>query len=147
MKKINFFGVAAVLAFSVGVHAAPAAVTSNALIAVPDCPLLSEDVRIPLSNNVIAARNCAGGAANSIRMAACHTAGRQGSRTVEVPCTNDTVANPGLPQCTDPQVSVNRVTNTGAAIVVGSTAGGQVGPLDLANYACDAGTVAGRIPD
>ncbi|MCE5362246.1 hypothetical protein NUV66_04650 [Pseudomonas sp. 32.2.56] len=148
MKKTSLFGIAAVALFtSVSAYSAPAAIQNNAMIQVPDCPLLAEDVRIPLSNSVIAARNCVGGPANSIRMAACHTAGREGSRTIEVPCTNDTVANPGVPQCADPAVATNRVTNTGAAIMLGTTTGGQVGPTALDGSACNAGTVAGRIPD
>jgi len=147
MKKVNFLGAVVVLAFSMGAHAAPTAIVSNQAIQVPDCPLLAEDVRIPLSNGVVAARNCVGGAPNSIRMAACHAAGRQGSRTVEVQCSNANPLPAGTPQCTNPATSVNRVTSTGAAIVVGSTAGGQVAPLDLANFTCDAAGVTARIPD
>lgn len=127
-------------------HAAPVNIESNQLIQVPDCTLLAEDVRIPLSQNVIASRNCApAAAANAISVAACHTAGRNGSRTIEVPCDNDaTTAN--IPNCAAPNTTTNRVTNTGAAIIVGSTAGGQVGPQALANFTCDAATVGARIP-
>lgn len=141
--KIAVAFVGAVSAFQA--YGQPVAIVSNQAIQAPDCPLLAEDVRIPLSQGVIGARNCASaGNPNAVLVAACHTAGRNGSRTIEVPCDNDAnTAN--IPDCAAPNTSTNRVTNTGAAIIVGSTAGGQVGPQALANYSCDAATVAGRI--
>ncbi|WP_457979936.1 hypothetical protein L0Y47_04430 [Ectopseudomonas composti] len=148
MKVLNVFAFAAVLsAVSVSVSAAPTAISSNALIQQPDCALLAEDVRVPLSNSVLAAYNCEG-AGIAIRVAACHTSGRQGSRTVEVPCRaadDDTEESASLPVCTTPNTTVNRVTSTGSSIMTGSTAGGQVGPTALDGAVCEQSAVNSRI--
>nr|WP_273266467.1 hypothetical protein [Pseudomonas sp.] len=148
MKFFNVALLAAALSVaSMSASAAPTPISSNALIQQPDCALLAEDVRIPLSNSVVAAYNCEG-AGIAIRVAACHTSGRQGSRTVEVPCraSDDTSPeNAALPVCTTAGTTVNRVTSTGASIMTGNTAGGQVGPSALDGATCEQGAVNGRI--
>lgn len=127
----------------------PAIISSGQSIQAPDCSLLAEDVKIPLSNSVIAGYNCVVGAAgsiNEIKVSACHTAGRQGSRTIEVPCTNDPdLVTTSLPKCQDATKTTNRVTNSGAAIMLGSTAGGQVGPTPLNGAVCNNAGVTSRL--
>ncbi|WP_125920554.1 hypothetical protein [Stutzerimonas stutzeri] len=124
-------------------------ISSGQSIQAPDCSLLAEDVKIPLSNSVIAGYNCVVGAAgsiNEIKVSACHTAGRQGARTIEVPCTNDqALVTASLPKCQDTTKTTNRVTNSGAAIMLGSTAGGQVGPTPLNGAVCNNAGVTSRL--
>ncbi|WP_155521350.1 hypothetical protein [Stutzerimonas stutzeri] len=124
-------------------------ISSGQSIQAPDCSLLAEDVKIPLSNSVIAGYNCVVGAAgsiNEIKVSACHTAGRQGARTIEVPCTNDqALVTASLPKCQDATKTTNRVTNSGAAIMLGSTAGGQVGPTPLNGAVCNNAGVTSRL--
>ncbi len=148
MKKINaLLAFSALMASSLSAFAAPTPIASGALVPALDCPLLAEDVRIPLSTGVIASYNCEG-AGLAIRVAACHSNGRVGERTVEVPCraTGDTSQeNAALPVCAAPNTTVNRVTNSGAAIMLGRTTGGQVGPTPIDGTTCTATGVASRI--
>lgn len=148
MKKIiGSVALAALACTSMNAIAAPVAIVSNDQIAVADCALLAEDVRIALSTSVLAARNCVV-ANNAILMATCHTSGRKASRTVEVPCDADD--NTPAPVCDGSGgagATVNRVTNTGAAIFVGSTAGGQLGPAALDGSECVAGSLTAKVPD
>lgn len=148
MKKIIASAVFSALAFaSTGSIAAPQALVSNASIPAADCDILAEDVRIALSNSVLGAWNCVD-AQNSILMATCHTSGRKASRTIDVPCDADP-ATPA-PLCDGSGgagATFNRVTNSGVAIFVGSTGGGQLGPAPLDGSECNAGDLAAKVPD
>lgn len=148
MKKLNGLALVALLSgVSFGALANPVAIAPGGLIAALDCPLLAEDVRIPLSTGVVAARNCTG-AGLAIRVAACHTSGRVGERTIEVPCraaSDTSTENAALPVCTTAGATVNRVTNSGAAIMRGLTTGGQVGPTPIDGALCNQAAVNGRI--
>ena len=146
MKKLisaSLVAAAAVLA-PVAAHAQATAIVSNGLIEAPDCVLLAEDVRIPMSTSVLGAWACTP-ASNSIQVVGCHQAGRVGSRTIEVPCQQAPVdPNNPAPLC-EGTANVNRVTNTGSAFMYGQTAGGQVGPLDLNGSLCDQASVDARL--
>ena len=144
MKKIIGSVVLAALSITaMNAIAAPTAIVSNEPIAVADCELLAEDVRIALSSSVLAARNCVV-ANNAILMATCHTAGRKASRTIDVPCDADDATT--APVC-EGEGSFNRVTADGAAIFVGSTAGGQLGPAALDGSECTAADLDAKVPD
>lgn len=98
MKKIA--SLFAILAFS-GAVQAETALEQSGLLRITDCPAngpLVEDVRITLTNGVVAGFGCS---ATNIVMAACHTAGRTTSRSAVV----------NLPAGCDPSVVDDQAAN------------------------------------
>jgi hypothetical protein len=137
MKKLALF--VSAMAFA---GLANATVVVDDQIQQPDCAQLNEDVSLSISSNVVMAYNCPG-AGNSVGVAACHTAGRQSSRTVEVNvpagCGVDADGDGNIDTaCTGTQ----RQTTSGSAVFVGATAGGSL-RTEYPGAACDdAGSVA-----
>lgn len=131
MKKIIFTAAAFLLAASAHATVVPA----NGRVEQPDCAQLAEDVTLSVSDNVSLAYNCPN-AGNNIRVAGCHTAGRQSSRTVEV----DVPAGCGTPDANGAVVActgTTRNTVTGSGVYVGGTGGGQLQP-EFEGAVCDA---------
>lgn len=87
MKKI------ALVFAGLAVSGMASAVTLNSSgeVTMVDCPLLNEDVTINLSTGVFAGVSCNG---TAIALSACHSAGKQTSRTVPV---RQVAAVPGPP--------------------------------------------------
>lgn len=122
---------------------ANAAVVTNNQIQQPDCVQLNEDVTLSISDNVVMAYNCPA-VGNAVAVAACHTAGRQSNRTVEV----QTPAGCGVDADQDGQIDTvctgtARQTTSGSAVFIGNTAGGSL-VTDYPGSACDE---AGTVPD
>lgn len=121
-------------------------IASGTAIVLTDCSMLQDDVTLTLSTGVLGAYKCSP-ANNTIAVSTCHTAGRTASRSIDVPCVQ-TLSNPpvvGEVQCAAPNTSVNRSTATGAAIFVGRTSGGAIGPLPLDSSQCLQATINGKI--
>jgi hypothetical protein len=101
-------------------------------LAVSDCPgLLSEDVSINLSNNVLAGTACNAG---QVALATCSTGGRTTARTVEdlnctsAPGPNDRFGNATTVQTCTPFNPAQYTETTGAVIYTASSAQGTVVP-------------------
>ncbi|MEX6501680.1 hypothetical protein [Pseudomonas zhanjiangensis] len=114
---------------------------SGQQVILSDCSLLADDVTVSLSNRVQAGYFCRTGAGvvSNITIATCHTAGRTATRTVETPCvdTSGGVAlQPGEVACDGTGSGVNVASNQGAAIFVGRTGGGAIGPQPLNGSNC-----------
>ncbi|MBG0843464.1 hypothetical protein [Ectopseudomonas toyotomiensis] len=119
---------------------------SGTRIVLTDCSMLQDDVTPSLSAGVLGAYKCTP-ATNTIAVATCHTAGRTASRSIDVPCVQ-TLSDPaveGEVQCAAPNTTVNRSTSTGAAIYVGRTSGGAIGPVALDGSQCLQATINGKI--
>lgn len=124
-------------------NAAEALVSGQAVI-LTDCSLLADDVTPSLSNGVIGGYNCVT-ATNSVVVATCHQNGRTATRTVETPCVVGADEDEGEVECEDPEVAFNTASNTGAAIFMGRTSGGAIGPLPLDGSVCNAAAIAGKL--
>ena len=147
MKKITVGAAFLIAAFAQGVLADNAIqpLANGDQVILSDCSLLADDVTVSVSNGVLAGMFCRTGAGvvSDIVVATCHTAGRTASRTVETPCTRVTPLPPGQVACdnTGPggaTSSVNVATAQGAAIMVGQTSGGSIGPKPLNGTVCSA---------
>lgn len=136
MKKIAYALVLAGMGMSASVFAEPAAVPSSGQIsAADDCELLSENVRLNLSTNVVAAFNC-DVATNTITVGACHNAG---SRNSSLTCAQiGTDSTTGDPIFNDDQCTAQAVAD--GTVIEGSpdfrgffaqTSGGSVAPAFL----------------
>lgn len=144
MNKITGSAVFLISLFAQSVLADNAIVllSSGDQVITSDCTLLADDVTVTVSNSVMAGYFCrTGGANNDIVVASCHTAGRTATRTVETPCTRTTPVPTGEVACdnTGPggaTSSINVASAQGAAIFVGRTSGGSIGPQALNGSAC-----------
>lgn len=132
--------------FAFAADNAAAPIVSGGQIILSDCSLLADDVTLTLSNSVIGSYNCRTGLNSTVRVATCHANGRTATRTVETPCVVGADATAGEVECVDPNVSFNTASAQGAAIFVGSTAGGAIGPAALDGSVCDAAAVAAKTP-
>lgn len=132
--------------FAFAADDAAAPILSGNAVILSDCSLLADDVTPSLSNGVLGSYNCKTGLNSTVLIATCHTNGRTASRTVETPCVVGANAANGEVECADPAVSVNTATAEGAAIFVGSTSGGAIGPAALDGSVCDAAAVAAKTP-
>ncbi|NMY53241.1 hypothetical protein [Pseudomonas sp. WS 5011] len=143
MKKITSFVFA--MAASMSAFAAPVvmdATTGQMIIKTTDTTLLTENVRINLSNGVQAG---AAVDADEIGLSTCHTAGRKSSRQVaKVTCVaGATAQDPQICTQDDPIVMV---TASGAVMNTATTGAGTVLPVypntdcNSANAASAAGT-------
>jgi hypothetical protein len=151
MKKLIISAAASVFFFSPFAFSADNAagpIASNTPIVLTDCSLLQDDVTLTLSSGVLGAYNCVT-AANSVLVATCHANGRTASRSIDIPCVNTLSSDPDVAAtqtlCEDPNVAYNRQTEQGAAIFLGNTAGGAIGPDELDGSVCNAGALAGKI--
>ncbi|UUY08520.1 hypothetical protein LRS11_00275 [Pseudomonas sp. J452] len=130
MKKLSIFAACMLLA-----GAAQATVTYDVSgkLAVSDCPdgLLSEDVSINLSSNVMAGVECN---ASQVSIGTCSVSGRTTSRTVEdLNCTSaagpdDRFGNPTTVETCVPFVPAQYTETTGAVIYTGSSGQGTIVP-------------------
>ncbi len=128
--------------FSGVVSAAGTALPTTGKITKALCALLSEDVTITPSKNVLMAYECDVTTTSSIDIAACHTAGRTTSRTELVACS-DTDNPDVLPACANPLATTN---TTGANIYIANSNGGKVqAGTHVNNEKCTDTSVAGKI--
>lgn len=147
MKKLFISAAIAAAMCSPFAFAADNAATSIASgnpVILSDCSLLADDVTPSLSNGVLAAYNCVT-ASNAVVVASCHENGRTATRTVETPCVVGADADLGETECDDPLVAFNTASNTGAAIYMGRTSGGSIGPDPLDGSVCSAAVVEGKL--
>lgn len=79
MKNISILVASLVMAGSV--YAAPVPLASSGPVTMANCSLLNEDVRLNLTTGVVAGVDCS---PTIIAISACHTAGKQTSRTVNL---------------------------------------------------------------
>lgn len=100
-------------------------------VKIADCALLSDDVQINLSSNVVGAVACD---ATQMIIATCHIAGRQSSRSVE----KLDVTDPANPVSFDPK---QYTVTEGSVYPYATTLAGTV-VQDFAGTVCDATTVA-----
>lgn len=112
------------------VHAVPFEVSGK--LAVSDCPgLLSEDVQLNFSNNVMAGVDCN---ASQVALATCSTGGRSTTRTVEdlnctsAPGPNDRFGNATTVQTCVPFVPPQYTETSGSVLYTASSAQGTVVP-------------------
>jgi hypothetical protein len=151
MKKILISAAASIFLFSpfaFSADNAAEAIESTTPIVLTDCSLLQDDVTLTLSNGVLGAYNCVT-AANSVLVATCHASGRSASRSIDIPCVNTFSADPDVAAtqtiCEDTTIAFNRQTASGAAIFLGNTAGGAIGPDELDESVCTAAALAGKL--
>ncbi|MBF6617232.1 MAG: hypothetical protein ITG07_10970 [Candidimonas sp.] len=138
MKKIVLL--AALMSASYGAAAAPIAgeVTREA------CPLLAENVRLSLSNNILGSYNCLEDEDKGIYVATCSTAGRTAPRTMPGPCDDDD--DTAIPACNADGVGPD-IEYRGAFIYRASSNGGRVTPSDENTEPCTVASVeAGAAP-
>jgi hypothetical protein len=103
--------------------AAGTAITGNTTLTANNCSLLQDDLKIQVSTGVVGAYNCNSTATDGtyIAIAACHTGGRQTSRTSTVQ-TPANCSGAGANSCTGTTSS----TVTGAVVPNASTLGGSM---------------------
>jgi len=133
MKKITLLLVG-LMASGAASAASVAMTTASTSVGNATCTLLNENVAINLSSNVVGAVECL---PTGISIAACHTAGRTASRTMDV-----TTCVPGA-TATDAEVCTTALAQavSGAAVAYATTAKGTVAP-DYPGVACDAAAAA-----
>jgi len=113
-------------------------VTSGAVIDQTACVLLGENVRVSLSNEVVAAYECVE-LSSAINIATCHTAGQRAAHTIDCAALGedgggDTVWNNASCE-TDPTTFDVDLSYTGYAA---SSLGGSVGQAPLTGICNDA---------
>lgn len=138
MKKV--IAVVAGMVVSFSAYSAPEDLVTGP-VAIGDCALLAEGVRVSLSNNVLAAYNCE----EIIQVSTCSTAGRTSQREGLIPC-GDLTTTPPQPACATPgQMNVGTVT--GSYIYTASSNGGTVTPVSIDGATCATGDLQSAIPD
>lgn len=138
MKKISTF--AFVMMASMSALAAPVVMdstTKQMVIKTTDTALLTENVRINLSNNVQAGASID---ADEISLSTCHASGRTSAREVaKVTCVAG--ANQGDPQICTEDVPRVMETKSGAVMNTATTKAGTVSPV-YPNLSCDSANAA-----
>lgn len=139
-KNLLALFAASVVVFASSAMAAPTAITSGDPIAVADCTILGESVRLNLSKGVKGAYNC-DETRNAINVGACH---ETGSRSDSLVCAQIGVNQAGDAQFNDAQCNA---TNIGTSVTVASpsyrgyrasSTGGTVGAQSLSANCTDA---------
>lgn len=138
MKKISAFVAAMMVsmsAFSASVQMD--ATTKQMVIKTTDTNLLTENVRINLSNNVQAGASIDN---DEISLSTCHASGRTSAREVaKVTCVAG--ANQGDPQICTEDVPRVMETKSGAVMNTATTKAGTVSPV-YPNIACNSANAA-----
>lgn len=138
MKKITFavLGIAAGFV-SMSAVAFPGLNSGRNDVTIVNCPLLTNDIQVVLSNNVIGAVQC-NEADAFMALSACHTTGQRNSRSAVV--TGPAAA----PTCTVTATEDCVETVTGASFPTATTVAGTVSAeFPGGNAACDAAAVLG----
>lgn len=142
MKKISVFVFAMMASMSaLAENVEMDSTTKQMIIKTTDTNLLTENVRINLSNNVQAGAAIDG---DEISLSTCHASGRTSAREVaKVTCAAG--ANPGDPQICTEVVPRVMETKSGAVMNTATTKAGTVSPV-YPNLPCNttnAATAAG----
>lgn len=141
MKKLLSVSAAAALAvLSSQAQAAATTLTDSSTITPTNCLALANNVRVELSENVLASYNCDNW---SVVAAACHTNGTNKSQTVAAQFDASSNLLPGYTGCD----ASNNCTFVGRIGFRGTSQGGRVGAVPMGDSACDSTGVQDLTPD
>lgn len=154
MKKLfPFATVAAGVMLSGQVFAATATIGGSTTLSPTHCPVLSNNITVQLSSDVVAGFNCG---QTSFVAAACHKTGTNKAQTVPAKLYDDDgdattpmVPEPGYSNCTDTDNdgTLDSCSFNGRVGFRGNSQGGKVGAAELGDTACNATGVATLVPD
>lgn len=139
-KLLTVSAVAALAVLSSQAQAAATAITDSSTITQTDCSALANNVKVELSENVVAAYNCDDW---SFVAATCHTNGTNKSQTVAAQYDASSNLLPGYTGCD----ASGQCTFVGRIGFRGWSQGGRVGAVPMGDSTCSSTGLVDLTPD